>query len=110
MTINKIFKSISVEPALFSASLAIYLYSIIASQYIYYRIAKDYGVDTTSDDGSCSLPTNATTNETEILERVSAETSDWILYTNLAGLYLFVFYQGKQCLQFTYRTIMIYVL
>ena len=80
-------KTISVEPVLFSAALSIYLYAIISNQYIYYRVAKDYGIHVNASGDSCNPPngTNTTTNHSEILEKISAESSEWIMYTNIAG-------------------------
>ena len=84
-------KPISVEPVLFSAALSIYLYAIISNQYIYYRIAKDYGVHVNASGDSCNSPgTNGTTNHSEILEKISAESSEWIMYTNIAGIQTFI--------------------
>ena len=88
MLVLRLMKYVSVEPVLFSASLAIFLYAIIANQYIYFRIAKDHGVDIKPSNDSCAFPSNVTTNRSKILEEISAESSDWILYTNLAGLYV----------------------
>ena len=80
-------KFISVEPIIFSASLAIFLYSIISSEYIYFRIAKDHGININSTDDTCAFSSNGTANNAEALKKVSAETSDWMLYTNLAGFF-----------------------
>ena len=75
---------ISVEPLLAVSMFTIVMYSIISQQFIYHQIAIKYGVENLTDPSSCE--SNNYTHETiHLLNLVSAETSSWILYLNIAG-------------------------
>ena len=60
------------------------MYSIISQQYVYQQTAKKYGLANNSKSTACH--SNQISNDTKELQaKVSAETSAWVLYLNIAG-------------------------
>ena len=85
--INRICKTcskITVEPLLMVSLFTVVMYSSISQQYIYQQMAKKYGLANNSKSTACH--SNQVSNDTKELQaKVSAETSAWVLYLNIAG-------------------------
>lgn len=88
--LSKLIKSmmkISVEPLLLVSLFVIVMYSIVSQQFIYHQISIKYGLNYTNKTSACK--SDILSNETKILlSKVSSETSTWILYLNIAGIFL----------------------
>ena len=83
--IGNAFSRITVEPLLVVSLFTIVMYSIISQQYIYQQTAKKYGlIDNATKSASCSAG-NISDATKELQAKVSAETSTWVLYLNIAG-------------------------
>lgn len=78
--IKKIIQSTTVEPLLLAGNLLILLFSIVLNQYIYLRVSEDLLLPVTTNLSSCGL--NSTDSS-----QASSETSQWIFYCNVAGLF-----------------------
>nr|XP_018671691.1 proton-coupled folate transporter-like [Ciona intestinalis] len=76
---------VSVEPLLFSSMMFITMYTMISQQYIYKRFSFDNGlINATGKYSQCFL--NSTDPRAQLEKKVSAETSLWVLYLNVAGV------------------------
>ena len=83
----QIVKKVSVEPLLFVSLFVIVMYSIISQQFIYQQFSVKYGLDNFTQSSACH---SNLSNETKVLHnKVSIETSNWVLYLNIAGILKF---------------------
>ncbi|XP_078482384.1 proton-coupled folate transporter [Ciona intestinalis] len=76
-------KEISVEPLLFSGMFIINFYSTISQQFIYQQVAESNGLFG-DHDKTCNK-FNQSDPVVKLEQKVSSETSLWILYLNVAG-------------------------
>lgn len=72
---------VTTEPLLICAKLITILHRLWATQYIFEELSRKNHL-VTNGTNLCES-TNATTHE--LYAKVSAETSEWVLYLNLAG-------------------------
>ena len=76
---------ITVEPLLAIILFTLVMYSMLSQQYIYHQTSQKYGLTNATKPASCEL--NNISNITKELQvKVSAESSTWILYLNMAGI------------------------
>ena len=76
--------NITVEPLFFVSLFTIVFYSIISQQFIYQQISAKYGLANATQSSLCKT-SNASNLTKELQSIVSAETSSWVLYLNIAG-------------------------
>lgn len=78
---------ITVEPAVIGSMFLLSLYSILAKEYFYHRIAADYNLTEINTTGSSceGLKQNESDPDYELRQKVSAETAALSLYLDISS-------------------------
>ena len=79
-----ILRKITVEPIFLCCMVITVMYSTISSQYIYYRLSKNYGFEDETKASECGL-NNVTNTTRDLQNKVTAEANEWNLYLNIAS-------------------------
>ncbi|CAK8680147.1 unnamed protein product [Clavelina lepadiformis] len=79
-----ILRKITVEPIFLCCMVITVMYSTISSQYIYYRLSKNYGFENGTKASECGL-NNMTNTTRDLQNKVTAEANEWRLYLNIAN-------------------------
>ncbi|CAK8680146.1 proton-coupled folate transporter-like isoform X2 [Clavelina lepadiformis] len=79
-----ILRKITVEPIFLCCMVITVMYSTISSQYIYYRLSKNYGFEDETKASECGL-NNVTNTTRDLQNKVTAEANEWNLYLNIAN-------------------------
>ncbi|XP_039272040.2 proton-coupled folate transporter-like [Styela clava] len=85
-------RSITVEPVLVLSTFVITMYSMLQKEYIYARISLDYNLTASERETSCNESIANKSDPNYILQqKVSSETSKWILYLYIADFSVALF-------------------
>lgn len=78
---SKLLYSITVEPVLLLIMFVVVMYSMLQKEYIFERLSLDYNLTSSDRKTSCNVSTvNKSDPEYILQQKVSSETSKWVLY------------------------------